>query len=138
MTKDTQSAFWNSIPSSLRNAVEQAVPSDMLQETLSLLKDPGSLETRYTQPEHFLKETINQEYQTKQSSEHRRTPDQSTNNPQRPPTLFPLAMLQTETKQYTAAEGTYRQILAANPPSRPDSARYVESNRCAQFTTQTC
>ncbi|KAG9643391.1 hypothetical protein KCU64_g11782, partial [Aureobasidium melanogenum] len=114
MGEDNLSTFWDSIPQNLRDAVEQAIPANILQQRLSVLKDPGSLETKYTQLEQLLKEMINQKYQTKQSSDHQ-------TNPQ-PSALFPLAMLQTETKQYNAAEETYRKLLATNPPSRPDLA----------------
>ncbi|KAH0355942.1 hypothetical protein KCU83_g1465, partial [Aureobasidium melanogenum] len=114
MSEDNLSTFWDSIPQNLRDAVEQAIPANILQQRLSVLKDPGSLETKYTQLEQLLKEMINQEYQTKQSSDHQTNPQSSA--------LFPLAMLQTETKQYAAAEETYRKLLATNPPSRPDLA----------------
>ncbi|KAG9637793.1 hypothetical protein KCV04_g7138, partial [Aureobasidium melanogenum] len=120
MTRNTQSAFWDSIPDNLRNAVQQAVPSDILQERLSLSEEPGTLDSRYMQLEHLLKETINEEDRSKRSSE-QTNPAQSTSHP-KPSALFPLAMLQVETKQYTAAEETYRKILAANTPSRPDLA----------------
>ncbi|KAG9963096.1 hypothetical protein KCU61_g3890, partial [Aureobasidium melanogenum] len=120
MAENNQSAFWESIPDNLRNAVQQAVPPNILQEKLSLSTEPGSLETRYMQLERLLQETIDQKEQTERPSG-QTNPVQTTSNPQ-PSALFPLAMLQTETKQYTTAEGTYRQILATNSSSRPDLA----------------
>ncbi|KAG9520445.1 hypothetical protein KCV07_g4281, partial [Aureobasidium melanogenum] len=116
MAENTQSTFWDSIPDNLRNAVQQAIPANILQERLSLSTEPESLQSKYTQLERILKETINHEEQTKQSSAQQTNPAQSSN------ALFPLAMLQVETKQYTAAEETYRELLAANPPSRPNLA----------------
>ncbi|KAH0018176.1 hypothetical protein KCU78_g7268, partial [Aureobasidium melanogenum] len=121
MAENTRSAFWDSIPDNLRNAVEQAIPANILRERLSLSTEPGTLDSRYKQLERILKETINQEEQTEQSSAQQTNPAQSSNNPQ-PSALFPLAMLQVETKQYTVAEETYRELLAANPPSRPNLA----------------
>ncbi|KAG9678627.1 hypothetical protein KCU99_g910, partial [Aureobasidium melanogenum] len=120
MAEDTQSAFWDSIPDNLRNAVEQAIPANILQERLSLSTKPGTLDSRYKQLERILKETINHEEQTKQSSE-QTDPAQSTSHP-KPSALFPLAMLQVETKQYAAAEETYRNIVATNSSSRPNLA----------------
>ncbi|KAH0376388.1 hypothetical protein KCU92_g9798, partial [Aureobasidium melanogenum] len=121
MAENTQSTFWDSIPDNLRNAVQQAIPANILQERLSLSTEPESLQSKYTQLERTLKETINHEEQTKQSSAQQNNPAQSSNNPQ-PSALFPLAMLRVETKQYAAAEETYRNIVATNSSSRPDLA----------------
>lgn len=120
MIQDAQFTFWDSIPENLRNAIEQAVPANMLEEKLSNSASFGPLESRYTQLEHLLRDMIDQESQSNQRSEHQTT-GQSTRNSQIS-ALFPLAMLQTETKQYAAAEESYRQLLATNPPSRPDLA----------------
>lgn len=120
MAANTQSTFWESISESVRNGVEQAVPSNMLEEKLSSSASLGTLESRYTQLEHLLKDMVDQGNQSKQRSEEAASV-QSTRNPQIL-ALFPLAMIQCEMKQYAAAEEIYRQLLAMNPPSRPDLA----------------
>lgn len=114
MADNTQSAFWESIPSNLRNAVEQAISTNVLEEKLSLSKESGSLENRYAQLERLLTDMAAQEVQDKQSSGHQTTQQISA--------LFPLAMLQTGTNQYAAAEDTYRKLLTASPTSQPDLA----------------
>ncbi|KAH0371999.1 hypothetical protein KCU65_g1618, partial [Aureobasidium melanogenum] len=124
MIKNTQSTFWDSIPSNLRNAIEQTIPAKTLQDRLFLYEKSESLDRRYAQLEYLLKEIINQEHQPKQPSNRQLTPTQDTNHPQAS-LLFPLAMLQTETKQYDLAEETYRQILITNPSDLAASSNLI-------------
>ncbi|KAK6000114.1 hypothetical protein QM012_004102 [Aureobasidium pullulans] len=122
MVENKQSLFWESMPGSLRNAVEQTVPADVL-EKLYLSTKSKTLERKYEQLEHLLQDLVNQQNQIKQpSTADQAIPSQTTNNPHLSAS-FALAILQMETKQYTEAEETYREILAANPSSsRPDLA----------------
>ncbi|KAG9688398.1 hypothetical protein KCU76_g9642, partial [Aureobasidium melanogenum] len=120
-TENTESTFWDFIPSNLRNAIEQTVPATILQEKLPKSTEPESLQDQYKQLERLLENLIRQEERTNQRSA--RQPNQpQPANPRPSSLLFPLAMLQTETDQYNLAEEIYRKILLANPPFGSDIA----------------
>jgi hypothetical protein len=68
-----------------------------------------SLASKNSILEALLKDTAKQEGQTTQPSN-----DQSSSNTPHIPPLFPLAMLQTETHNYTAAISFYRTLLSAD------------------------
>ncbi|KAH0348486.1 hypothetical protein KCU81_g3223, partial [Aureobasidium melanogenum] len=115
MAEDTRPAFWDAIPINLRNAIEQTVPATILQEKLPKSTEPESLQDKYKQLERLLKNLIRQEERANQRSARQPNQPQPV-NPRPSSLIFPLAMLQTETKQYNLAEETYREILLANPP----------------------
>ncbi|KAG9952365.1 hypothetical protein KCU85_g2110, partial [Aureobasidium melanogenum] len=120
MAEDTQPAFWDAIPINLRNAIERTVPATILQEKLPSSTEPSTLEGKYKHLEHLLKRLIHQERNNLRSERQTNQPEPT--NPPPSSLFFPLAMLYTETKQYSLAEETYREILLANPPFGSDIA----------------
>jgi hypothetical protein len=120
MNTNDQSIFWESVPTSLRNAIEHAVPASILQDRLSLSTQPDTLASKYTLLESLLKDIIKQEYQTTHLSNNQFNHHQS--KTLHISALFPLAMLQTESHHYTAAESTWRTLLSTTLPSQPDLA----------------
>jgi hypothetical protein len=121
MTANDQSTFWDSIPTALRQAIELAVPAQILQDKLPLPEHPSTLASKYTQLETLLRDTVEQEHQPIPPSNNQYIHHQP---PETPHTsaLFPLAMLQTEIHHYTAAESTWLTLLSANHPSQPNLA----------------
>lgn len=113
MTSNDQLPFWTSIPPSLRQAVELAIPPQLLQARLSQSESPNTLATRYTQLEVLLKEYVAEEQSLK------KTPAPAT-QPLSP--LFPLALLCMETARYPAAEDLWRTLLPTPPHSNSDPA----------------
>ncbi|CAD0114902.1 unnamed protein product [Aureobasidium uvarum] len=119
MVTNDLSTFWESIPSNLRNAIEQAVPAHILEERLSIFTNPMTLTYIYAQLEDLLQDMVAAETRPAQPS------DNGTSTHQVDPrisALFPLAMLQTEMKHYAAAEKSWRGLLYISPPLGLDLA----------------
>jgi hypothetical protein len=127
MTTNNQSTFWESIPTSLRHAIELTVPTQTLQDKLPLSIQPTTLTTRYTQLETLLKDLASQEHQPIPPSNNQYIHHQPPESPHIS-ALFPLAMLQTEIHHYTAAESTWLTLLSANHPSQPNLAAMSNLN----------
>lgn len=113
MTSNDQLPFWTSIPPSLRQAVELAIPGPMFQARLSQSEPPNTLATRYAQLKVLLKEYVAEE------QSYKKTPAPAT-QPLSP--LFPLALLCMETARYPAAEDRWRTLLPTPPHSNSDPA----------------
>jgi hypothetical protein len=98
MTTNDQSTFWRSIPPALRHTIELAVPAQKINDTICLSTQSTSLASKYSILETLLKDTAKQDGQITRPSN-----DQSSSNTPHISILFPLAMLQTEPHNYTAA-----------------------------------
>lgn len=118
MIINNQSSFWDSIPTALRQSVELAIPPQTLRADIFSLSYPN-LATTYTQLECLLKDLAAQEHLPNQ-------PQSQTSSPQRTSALFPLAMLYTETKDYAAAEMTYRTLLSTTPSDLAAMSNLIE------------
>jgi hypothetical protein len=110
MAVNNQSMFWESIPSASRHTIQLAVPTQELKNTISVSPHPTTLAARYILLESLLQDVAAQEHQTTQRS----NKPHNSSIPHVSP-LFPLAMLQTETHNCTAAEQTYRTLLSTAP-----------------------
>lgn len=119
MTSDNQSVFWDSISTTLRHAVELAIPPQLLQSKLYLSEPPRDLATKNAQLESFLKAIIAQDQQS--NTNHDQTPATQRLSP-----VFPLALLYSETHRYTAAEELWRTLL--RKPCASKSGLAVKSN----------
>ncbi|CAD0089770.1 unnamed protein product [Aureobasidium vineae] len=119
MSTNNLSEFWVSIPSNLRNAIEQAVPAQILKERLTIFTNPMTLVFKYTQLEDLLQDMVAAKTRPRQPSDNETSADQST---PKVSALSPLAMLQTEMKHYAAAEKSWRGLLYISAPSRTDLA----------------
>jgi predicted Zn-dependent protease len=115
MTLTHQSSFWDSIPTALRQSVELAIPAQILRTRLPA--SSPNLATEYTQLESLLKDVAAQDHLPSQSQ---------SPSFQRTSALFPLAMLYTETRDYAAAESTYRTLLSTSPSDLAAMSNLIE------------
>jgi predicted Zn-dependent protease len=115
MAINDQSSFWDSIPTSLRQSVELAIPPQTLRTRLP--PSSPNLASRYTQLEYLLKDVAAQDHLPSQTE---------VTSPAHISALFPLAMLYIETKDYAAAESTYRTLLSTSPSDLAAMSNLIE------------